>query len=53
MFKCFQWFFHIFYIQPTLIETTDPKNKLICEEIFGPVVTVYVYDDKKYDETVD
>ncbi|CAF3090590.1 unnamed protein product [Rotaria sp. Silwood2] len=42
-----------FYIQPTLIETTDPKNKLICEEIFGPVVTVYVYDDKKYDETVD
>jgi 1-pyrroline-5-carboxylate dehydrogenase len=42
-----------FYIQPTLIETTDPKDKLMSEEIFGPVVTVYVYDDKKYDETVD
>jgi 1-pyrroline-5-carboxylate dehydrogenase len=42
-----------FYIQPTLIETTDPKDKLMREEIFGPVVTVYVYDDKKYDETVD
>ena len=42
-----------FYIQPTLIETTDPKDKLMYEEIFGPVVTVYVYDDKKYDETVD
>jgi 1-pyrroline-5-carboxylate dehydrogenase len=42
-----------FYIQPTLIETTDPKNKLMNEEIFGPVITVYVYDDKKFDETVD
>jgi 1-pyrroline-5-carboxylate dehydrogenase len=42
-----------FYIQPTLIETTDPKDKLMREEIFGPVVTVYVYDDKKYNETVD
>ena len=42
-----------FYIQPTLIETTDPNDKLMYEEIFGPVVTVYVYDDKKYDETVD
>jgi 1-pyrroline-5-carboxylate dehydrogenase len=42
-----------FYIQPTLIETTDPKNKLMSEEIFGPVLTVYVYDDKKFHETVD
>ncbi|CAF4750273.1 unnamed protein product, partial [Rotaria socialis] len=42
-----------FYIQPTLIETADPNHKLMQEEIFGPVVTVYVYDDKKYDETVN
>ncbi|CAF1122395.1 unnamed protein product [Rotaria sp. Silwood1] len=42
-----------FYIKPTLIETIDPKNKLMCEEIFGPVVTIYVYDDKKFDEIVD
>jgi 1-pyrroline-5-carboxylate dehydrogenase len=42
-----------FYIQPTLIETTDPKNKLMSEEIFGPVLTVYVYDDEKFNETVD
>jgi 1-pyrroline-5-carboxylate dehydrogenase len=42
-----------FYIQPTLIETTDPKNKLMSEEIFGPVLTVYVYDDGKFNETVD
>jgi 1-pyrroline-5-carboxylate dehydrogenase len=42
-----------FYIQPTLIETTDPKNKLMSEEIFGPILTVYVYDDEKFNETVD
>lgn len=42
-----------FYVPPTVIETTDPKDKLMQEEIFGPVLTVYVYDDKKYDETVD
>jgi len=42
-----------FFIQPTLIETTDPKNKLMSEEIFGPVLTVYVYDDEKFNETVD
>ena len=42
-----------FYVQPTLIETNDPKNKLMCEEIFGPVLTVYVYDDNQYDEIVD
>ncbi|CAF1257640.1 unnamed protein product [Adineta steineri] len=42
-----------FYVQPTLIETTDPKDKLMCEEIFGPVVTVHVYDDNKFDEIVD
>ncbi len=42
-----------FYVQPTLIETTDPKDKLMREEIFGPVITVYVYDDKKYDDTVE
>ncbi|CAF3711447.1 unnamed protein product [Rotaria sp. Silwood1] len=42
-----------FYIKPTLIETIDPKNKLMYEEIFGPVVTIYVYDDKKFDEIVN
>lgn len=41
-----------FYIQPTLIETTHPKSKTMVEEIFGPVLTVYVYDDKSIDETI-
>src|SRR5204862_3600761 len=34
-----------YFIEPTLIETKDPAYRLLCEEIFGPVVTAYVYDD--------
>jgi 1-pyrroline-5-carboxylate dehydrogenase len=40
------------FIQPTLVETADPGYKLLCEEIFGPVVTAYVYDDDKWQETL-
>ncbi|ESO03519.1 hypothetical protein HELRODRAFT_191851 [Helobdella robusta] len=39
-----------YYIQPTIIETTDPKNLLMYEEIFGPVLTVYAYEDDEYDD---
>jgi 1-pyrroline-5-carboxylate dehydrogenase len=42
-----------YFIQPTVVETTDPKHKLMQEEIFGPVVTVWVYDDAKVDEALD
>src|SRR5258708_25233737 len=41
-----------YFIGPTLIETTDPGYKLLCEEIFGPVLTVHVYDDPKWEETL-
>jgi 1-pyrroline-5-carboxylate dehydrogenase len=41
-----------YYIEPTVIVTTDPRFRLICEEIFGPVLTVYVYDDAKLEETL-
>jgi 1-pyrroline-5-carboxylate dehydrogenase len=41
-----------FFIRPTLVETGEPGFKLLCEEIFGPVVTAYVYDDAKWDETL-
>ncbi len=34
-----------FYIEPTLVQTDDPGYRLLCEEIFGPVVTAYVYPD--------
>jgi 1-pyrroline-5-carboxylate dehydrogenase len=41
-----------FFVEPTLIETDDPGYRLLCEEIFGPVVTAYVYDDEKWSETL-
>jgi len=40
------------FVAPTLIKTSNPKGKLMNEEIFGPVVTVFVYDDEKYEETL-
>jgi 1-pyrroline-5-carboxylate dehydrogenase len=44
---------HGYFIEPTLIETTDPSYKLLCAEIFGPVVTAYVYNDDEYEQTLD
>jgi 1-pyrroline-5-carboxylate dehydrogenase len=41
-----------YFISPTLVETMDPGYRLLCEEIFGPVVTAYVYDDAKWAETL-
>ena len=43
---------HGYFVQPTLIETADPSYRLMCEEIFGPVVTVHAYDDAKWEETL-
>ena len=40
------------FIEPTLVQTKDPAYRLMCEEIFGPVVTAYVYDDAKWTETL-
>lgn len=40
------------FIQPTLIVTQDPKSKLITEEIFGPVLTAYVYPENAYEQTL-
>ncbi|HET6899067.1 MAG TPA: L-glutamate gamma-semialdehyde dehydrogenase [Vicinamibacteria bacterium] len=40
------------FIEPTLVETDDPGHRLLCEEIFGPVVTAHVYDDAKWTETL-
>jgi len=42
-----------YYIQPTVVETGDPRSKLMCEEIFGPVVTVYVYPAKEFEKTLE
>ena len=40
------------FIEPTIILTKDPKYVTMCEELFGPVLTVYVYDENKYEETI-
>ena len=42
-----------YFIEPTLVETTDPSYRLMCEEIFGPVLTVYAYEDAKWSEMLD
>ena len=41
-----------YFIEPTLIQTDDPGYRSLCEEIFGPVVTAYVYPDDKWTETL-
>jgi 1-pyrroline-5-carboxylate dehydrogenase len=41
-----------YFIEPTLAVTTNPKFRTMEEEIFGPVMTIYLYDDKKYEETL-
>ena len=42
-----------YFIDPTVIKTTNSKFKTMCEEIFGPVVTVFVYEDNEFDEILD
>ena len=42
-----------YFVEPTLIETTDPGYRLMCEEIFGPVVTAYAYPEAQWSETLD
>ena len=41
-----------YFIEPTLVQVEDPKHRLMVEEIFGPVVTAYVYEDGKWEETL-
>lgn len=41
-----------YFIAPTIIKTTNPRFKSMEEEIFGPIFTLYVYDDDKFDETL-
>ena len=41
-----------YFIEPTVIVTKDPKYTTMCTELFGPVLTVYVFEDKKWEETL-
>ncbi len=42
-----------FFVEPSIVQTKDPKCRLMCEEIFGPVLTAFVYPDAKYDEMLE
>ena len=41
-----------YFIEPTVFITSNPKNRLMIEEIFGPVTCIYIYDENKYEETL-
>jgi 1-pyrroline-5-carboxylate dehydrogenase len=41
-----------YFIEPTIIETKDPQSVTMCEEIFGPVLTVYVYHPDNFEDTL-
>lgn len=42
-----------YFIEPTVLLASDPMYRTMCEELFGPVVTIYVYDDNDYEATMD
>ena len=42
-----------YFIEPTVVVTTNPKFRTMVEEIFGPVITIYIYDGEKYEETLE
>jgi 1-pyrroline-5-carboxylate dehydrogenase len=42
-----------YFIEPTVVKTSNPKFRTMCEEIFGPVITIYVYDENEFDATLD
>ena len=41
-----------YFIAPTIIQAKDPKSVTMCEELFGPVLSIYVYDENKWEETL-
>ena len=42
-----------YFIEPTIIQTDDPMYRTMCEEIFGPVLTIYVYKAQEYEKAMD
>jgi 1-pyrroline-5-carboxylate dehydrogenase len=42
-----------YFIEPTIIETTDPDYVTLKEEIFGPVLTLYIYEDRDFEQTLE
>lgn len=42
-----------YFIEPTVIVTTNPKYETMCTELFGPIITIYIYEDEKWEEVLD
>ena len=42
-----------YFIEPTTVVTSNPKFRTMCEEIFGPVLTIFVYDENQFEETLE
>jgi 1-pyrroline-5-carboxylate dehydrogenase len=42
-----------YFIRPTIIETSNPKYATMCDELFGPVLTIHVYEDDQFEETME
>ncbi|MFK7757484.1 MAG: L-glutamate gamma-semialdehyde dehydrogenase [Flavobacteriales bacterium] len=42
-----------YFVEPTVVVTSNPKFRTMCEEIFGPVITIYVYEDKDWKATLE
>jgi 1-pyrroline-5-carboxylate dehydrogenase len=42
-----------YFIEPTIIVTTNPQYKTMCTELFGPIITIFVYEDDKWEEILD
>jgi len=42
-----------YFVEPTILQTTDPNYTTMCEEIFGPVLTIYVYEPQNFEKTLE
>jgi 1-pyrroline-5-carboxylate dehydrogenase len=42
-----------YFVEPTILQTTDPNYITMCEEIFGPVLTIYVYEPQDFEKTLE
>jgi 1-pyrroline-5-carboxylate dehydrogenase len=42
-----------YFVQPTVIEVTDPQAAIMCDELFGPVLSVFIYQESQWDEVLN
>jgi 1-pyrroline-5-carboxylate dehydrogenase len=42
-----------YFVEPTVVVTTDPRHRLMQEEIFGPLLTVFLYDDEDFEDVLE